>query len=180
MPTHIALLRGINVGGANRLQMSALRAAFEEAGCKEIRTYIASGNVVFDASAAIAKRVPELIGVAIRSNYGVDSPVIVRSARDFATLVRDNPFTGDEVDEGTLHVAFLADQPTKAAVAALEPDHSPGDEFVVSGREVYLRLPNGVARTKLNNEWLDTSLETVSTMRNWRTVNRLLEMAEGD
>jgi uncharacterized protein (DUF1697 family) len=81
--------------------------------------------------------------------------------------------------ENHLHVLFLADQPGAAAVASLDPDRSPPDAFVVRGREIYLRCPNGVGTTKLTNAWFDSRLATISTGRNWRTVLKLFELAKG-
>jgi uncharacterized protein (DUF1697 family) len=179
MGTHVALLRGINVGGKNKLAMKRLVALFEAAGCEDVRTYIQSGNVVFESPAALAKRVPELVRVAIADELGLEVPVVTRTAKELAAVVRSNPFAKAGADESLLHVAFLAERPSRARVAALDPDRSPPDELAVKGREVYLHCPNGVARTKLTNAYLDRTLGTVSTARNWRTTRKLLEMAGG-
>jgi uncharacterized protein (DUF1697 family) len=176
--TYIALLRGINVGG-HKLPMKELARMFEDAGCDEVRTYIQSGNALFTADAALARRMPRLIAAAIRQQFDFDSPVIVRSEKELGEVVAANPFAGPDVEERELHVAFLAGQPSAAAVAKLDPDRSPPDEFAVHGREIYMRCPNGMARTKLTNAWFDRRLDTVSTMRNWRTTRKLLELAGG-
>jgi len=176
---HVALLRGVNVGGANRLPMRDLAEMFRDAGCADVRTYIQSGNVVFAASATLARRVPSVVGAAIRSRFGFDTPLLVRTGAELANVVGRNPFLKAGADPATLHVAFLRDQPDKAQVASLDPDVSPPDEFRVSGREIYLRCPDGVARSRLTAPYFDTRLKTVSTARNWRTVLALLEMAGG-
>jgi uncharacterized protein (DUF1697 family) len=106
-------------------------------------------------------------------------PVVLRSAAELRAVVRGNPFLEAGADPATLHVAFLADRPTAAAAASLDPARSPPDAFAVRGREVYLHLPNGGARSKLTTAWLDARLDTVSTVRNWRTVERLLALASG-
>jgi uncharacterized protein (DUF1697 family) len=173
---HIALLRGVNVGGKNRLAMADLGAAFERAGCSGVRTYIQSGNVVFEAAKAAARKAAGAVGAILREEYGIDSPVIVRTAKEFAGVISSVPFRGAQADAGSLHVAFLAAKPGAARGAALVPDRSPGDVYRLVGREVYLHLPNGVAKTKITNAYLDRTLGTVSTMRNWRTVLRLGEM----
>ena len=175
---YVALLRGINVGGKNRLAMTDLTAAFAEAGCADARTYIQSGNVVFRAPPRAAQRVPSVVAELVAERHGVTSPVIVRSAAELAEAVARNPFLRAGADPTTLHVAFLADTPTPTQVAALDPARSPGDSFEVRGREVYLHFPNGVAATKLTNAYLDSKLATVSTVRNWRTVLKLLEMTQ--
>lgn len=169
---HIALLRGINVGGKNRLPMKDLSRLFTEAGCTGVGTYIQSGNVIFDATPQVLKRLAARVGHGIELEFGCRTPVVLRTGEELEQAVRNNPFREDEV-----HLVFLADQPDPAAVAALDPARSPGDRFVVTGREIYLHLPRGVARTRLTNDWFDARLRTASTMRNWRTVLNLLERA---
>jgi uncharacterized protein (DUF1697 family) len=176
---HVALLRGVNVGGHNRLPMRDLAELFRDAGCADVRTYIQSGNVVFAASATLARRVPAVVAAAIKDRFGFDSPIVIRTAAELANLLRQNPFLKAGVDPATLHVAFLRDRPDKARIGSLDPRVSPPDEFRLSGREIYLHCPNGVARSKLTAPYFDTRLKTVSTARNWRTVLTLLEMAGG-
>ena len=173
---HVALLRGINVGGRNKVPMADLRSAFEEAGCTDVRTYIQSGNVVFGASSSVAKSIAQTIERELSERLGVRSPVITRSAGEMLAAFEDNPF--DE-DEKSLSVGFCADRISPKAAAGLDPDRSPGDRFRVRNREIYLHLPNGVARTRLTNAWFDGQLGTVTTFRNWRTVGRLVEMSGG-
>lgn len=173
---HVALLRGINVGGKNLLPMRSLAALFAEVGCNDVRTYIQSGNVVFRAKDATVRKLPGVVGRAIEERFGLRVPVVVRSAADLARVQRANPFLAKGADPAELHVVFLAEAPAAAAVAALDGKRSPPDELVVLGREIYLRLPNGVARTKLTNDYFDSKLATTSTMRNWRTVLKLVEM----
>jgi len=176
-PVHVALLRGINVGGKHPVPMPELAALFAGAGCGDVRTYIQSGNVIFRADAALAARLPALAAEAIRERFGFPVPVVLRRADELAAAAAANPFLAEGAEPKALHVAFLADAPAPAAVAGLEPDRSPPDRFLVVGREVYLHCPNGVARTRLTTAWLDSRLATVSTLRNWRTVLTLARMA---
>lgn len=174
---YVALLRGINVGGKNRLPMADLRDIFTAAGCAAVRTYIQSGNAVFEAPQDLAEAVPELVAQTIFERFGYDTAVVMRSGEELREVAVSNPFDTSG-DPRFLHVAFLADTPSAEAVSSLDPYRSPPDEFAVRGRDVYLRYPNGVARSKLTNDYLTSRLKTVSTMRNWRTVHRLLEMVE--
>jgi uncharacterized protein (DUF1697 family) len=176
--THLALLRGINLGNVNKLPMKDLKELFAEAGCENVRTYIQSGNVVFEATAAVAKDLPEQIAALIKERFGIHSPVIVRTAEEIAEVVASNPFLKAGAPEKELHVMFLADTPSASRIATLDPARSPGDEFAVHGQDVYLRLPNGVGRSKLTNAYVDAKLGTVSTVRNWRTVLTVLGMME--
>ena len=175
--THVALLRGINVGGKNRLAMAALVKLFGEAGCTNITTFIQSGNVAFRATAAVAKTLPARIAAAIARAHELTVPVVVRTAAHLAAVVEGNPYLANRVPTGQLHVVFLAATPSAAAIAKLDPARSPGDELRIAGPEIFLRLPNGVARTKLSNAYFDRTLGTISTMRNWNTVLALHALA---
>jgi uncharacterized protein (DUF1697 family) len=177
--TYVGLLRGINVGGKNKLPMKDLAAMFVAAGCGDVRTFIQSGNVIFKSDATLSRRVPDLVAAQIAERFGYRTPVVLRSAEQIREVIRANPFVEAGTDEDALHVMFLADLPKAAAVAALDPERSPGDTFVVCGRDVYLRLPNGGAKTKLTNAYFDSKLVTVSTVRNWRTTTKLLELMTG-
>jgi uncharacterized protein (DUF1697 family) len=173
---HIALLRGINVGGKNRLPMKDLTEFFIAAGCTGVSTYIQSGNVIFNAPKAILKKLPTAIQGQIAGRFGFEAPVIIRSSEHLGQTIRDNPFLQAGGPEKALHVMFLADLPDPAAVASLDFNRSPGDRFHVRGQDVYLHLVNG-AHSKLTNAYFDSKLRTRSTVRNWATVLKLLELS---
>lgn len=176
--SYVALLRAINVSGKNKLPMADLVRLFADAGCVDVRTYIQSGNVVFRADADVASGLPALIAGRIAEGFGFRVPVIVRSRDGLADAIRRNPYPEACTEPTTLHVVFLADVPAPERVAALAPDRSPPDGFVVSGREVYLHLPNGAGKTKLTIDWFERLLGTTGTARNWRTLEKLLAMAD--
>ena len=175
---YVALLRGINVGGKAKLPMKELAAIFKAAGASAVETYIQSGNVLFEA--AQSEACVATVKAEIARVYGYPGRIVLRTAEELLKAFRDNPFvdsagpTGDQTD--ALHVYFLVDWPEQTAVAGLDQERSPGDSFVVKGREVYLHLPQGMARTKLTNAYFDAKLKTVSTARNWKTVSKLVEM----
>ena len=150
---------------------------FVGAGCDDVRTYIQSGNVVFGAGPALTRDIPTLISESILNGFGYRVPVVTRTARELKEVVKVNPFAQAGADASKLLVLFLADLPDPEHVEALDPDRSPDDEFAVVGREVFLHCPNGFARSKLTNTYFDSRLSTTSTGRNWRTVNKLLELA---
>ncbi len=168
MERYILLLRGINVGGKNVLPMKGLTGLCESLGAQNVRTYIQSGNVALDASATLAATLADDLQARITQNFGLTVPVVLRSAAEMAAMLARNPWPNHDL--ALVSVAFLREQPTAAQVASLDPQRSPPDEFVVDGREVFLYTPDGFARTKLTNAWLDGKLKTVSTVRNWRTV----------
>ncbi|MCR9248166.1 MAG: DUF1697 domain-containing protein [bacterium] len=177
---HVALLRGINVGGKHRLPMKQLVAIFESHGAEDVLTLIQSGNVVFRGSARLARSIAGAVAKSIEQECGFEAPVVVRSAAQFHAAIGACPFlpsgkgrgkAGDSAEH--VHVGFCAKRPTAARIAALDPDRSPGDRFTVLGAEVYLHLPNGAARTKLTTAWFDSGLATTTTFRNWRTLERI-------
>ncbi len=172
----VALLRGINVGGRNKLAMADLSAIFVDAGCTQVQTYIQSGNVCCVAPTEIVARLSEIVTARIADGLDLHVSMTLRTAAQMGKIVAANPYVAAGADPAALHVAFLADRPSKARVAALDPARSPGDSFVAVGSEVYLHVPGGVARTRLTNAWLDSSLGTICTVRNWRTVTTLADM----
>jgi uncharacterized protein (DUF1697 family) len=138
-----------------------------------VRTFIQSGNVIFTASVSVSKGLAGVIASKIAERFGYQVPVILRTAQQLRDVVAHNPFPDAE---DILHVMFLADRPSPAKIATLDPNRSAPDTFIVSGQEVYLQLPNRVAASKLTNAWFDSRLGTLSTLRNWRTVTKLLAM----
>ena len=177
--THVALLRGINVGGKNPLPMKALAEEFVAAGCGDVRTFIQSGNVIFSAPPGMDEgELAHLLGERLAERFGYTAPLALRTTEELRAAIANNPYLALGAPEESLHVMFLTGIPNPQAVEKLDPDRSPGDEYQVIGREIYLRLPNGMARTKLTNAYFDTKLGVTSTARNWRTTTKLLEMLE--
>lgn len=173
MPTYVALLRGVNVGGKRKVSMATLRSIVESLGHTDVQTYIQSGNVVFKGGAGVTARELER---AIERKLGLDVTVMLRTRADLTRVVKQNPFSA--VDLSGVHVGFLTEKPKPAAVAALDAEQFAPDRFVVKGREVYLHLPNGMGRSKLP-AYLDRQLKVPATVRNWNSVLKLLELAGG-
>ncbi|QDU69279.1 DUF1697 domain-containing protein [Engelhardtia mirabilis] len=176
---YVALLRGVNVGGKRRVPMAELAAILEGLGCTNVATHLQSGNAVFTATATLAKRLPQLAAAALEERFGFAVPVVVRSARQLQVLFLGNPYALEGAPEDSLFVGFLSREPSARQVKALDPERSPGDRFAVVGADAFLHLPNGVARTKLDNDWFDRHLDAVITVRNWRTVAALVERTCG-
>ena len=182
MPTHVALLRAVNVGGRNRVPMADLRDLCGELGHDQVATYLQSGNIVFDApeSAATVSRALES---AITAELGLEISVIVRSPTQLNHVLERNPFlarTGARaVDAKHLSVCFLGTRVPAARVAALGTSFA-GDELALSGSELYLHCPNGLGHTLLTSAFLEPKLDTVMTNRNWNTVHHLVELAASD
>lgn len=178
MTTHVALLRGINLGAKNKVSKQTLLGVFSEAGAANVRTYIQSGNVLFDAGDVEATAIATAVTVAILERLGLTVPVVIRSVAELRQTVAANPFSAAGHPPDQLHVLFLGGQPTAEALARLDPARGAPDAFAVVDRAVYLHLPNGAARSRLSNDWFDRRLGMVSTNRNWRTTLKLLELCE--
>jgi uncharacterized protein (DUF1697 family) len=151
--------------------MGELRALVESLGYHDVRTYIQSGNVVFTSRAPVKASALE---DAIGTSFGLDATVILRTASQLERVVRRNPFP--DADPSELHVGFAARRPAKAVVASIDAERYLPEEFAVVGAEVYLRLPNGLGRARLP-PYLDRRLGVPTTVRNWRTVGKLVELA---
>ncbi len=179
MDTFVLLLRGINVGGRNRLPMADLRSLVASVGFHDVATYLQSGNVVatgpgtaVDAAARVAATIHDELGLTV--------PVVARSSGEWAAVLAQNPFQDLEDDPTKLHVTFLAAVPDAARVASLvaEADQFAPDRLVVVSAEVFLHCPSGYGRTPLQNMFLERRLGEVATTRNWRTVEALGELIE--
>lgn len=180
MKTYISLLRGINVSGQRKIRMSDLQALYSELGFEQVTTFIQSGNVIFGSVESISdKEVSDKIEQAIAKEFSFEVPVTVRSVEEIKNILVSNPFVNRGLDEGKLHVTFLADAPEKQLVNSMDQyDFSP-DNFVITGKDVFLYCPGGYGKTKLSNAFFEQKLKVKATTRNWRTVNKLFEIASG-
>ena len=174
MPVLIALLRGVNVGG-NILKMDRLRELCAALGAKNARTYVQSGNVVFEAAGSPssweAKLEKKLAG---ESRLPVS--VMVRSAAEISTVLAGNPFMKEKtIDTARLAVTFLQQVPAKPALAALAALKIGSERYHHAGKEIYLHCPDGFGNAKLY--LLDKVLKQKTTTRNWNTVTKLCEMS---
>jgi uncharacterized protein (DUF1697 family) len=171
----VVLLRAVNLGARNKVPMARLRALLEDAGYGDVRTYIASGNVLLDGpmgGAAVARELERIVA----AEFGVDTTAIVREPAELAALVSDHPFGRDS---SRSHVVFLAKRPTaKAAEQLAATDHSP-DRGVLAGNDVYVQYGAGVQNARLSAMRLERLLGVAATHRNWRTVVALAELAAG-
>jgi uncharacterized protein (DUF1697 family) len=173
------MLRAVNVGTRNRIAMSDLRALYVSMGLHEPETWVQSGNVVFETGEADAERVARRIEETLERAFGFRSDVIVRSAAELRDVVSRNPFaTRTDVHPSKLLVLFLAGEPPaeiRERVASIKPDP---EELHLSGRELFIHFPNGMARPKLSLTALGRALKLPATGRNWNTVVKLLQLAE--
>lgn len=169
----VALLRAVNLGARNKVPMAELRKLLSAAGYGDVRTYIASGNVLLDGPrkrSTIAGELERLIADA----FHVETIAVMRTPKELARVVAGHPFGADT---SRSHVAFLAAKPDARAAQELNAaDHSP-DRALLVGADVYLRYPAGVQGSRLSAARLEKLLGVPGTHRNWRTVAALAELA---
>ena len=174
---YLGLLRAVNVGGKNTINMAELRGALEAIELQHVRTYIQSGNLMFDSDQS-ERAVRQAIERQIAQRFGFHIDVIVKTLTAFERVITDCPFIGPTepttVPSG-LAVAFLSEPPDDDAVTALARYASSEEHFRVMGREVYLLLPRGLGRSKLVAQV--HKLGPAATIRNWNTVQKLHALA---
>lgn len=178
METYICLLRGINVGGHKKIKMAELREQLGELSFTNIRTYIQSGNIIFqseeDSLGVLAANIREKIA----SHYPFTVPVQVWSLPQWGYIRSHNPYLPDwEEDIAKLHVTLLSDSPEESRINDLSKVHFPPDLFIYKDKVVYLCCPKGYGRTKLTNSFWERRLGVEATTRNWKTVCKLFELA---
>ena len=177
MARQIALLRGINLGSRNRVSMPDLRAALEAAGYEDVATLVQSGNILL-TSAKKPKALEREISKLVLDEFGVESATVVRTRDELAGAIERNPIPDGPSIPKLFQVTFFSDEPDAAAVAKLAEQDFGNEQVEVIGREAYAWHPDGVQKSKLARE-LGKGLGGDGTARNWNTVTKLLELADG-
>jgi uncharacterized protein (DUF1697 family) len=172
---HVVLLRGINLGSRNRISMPKLRDALEDAGFDDVRTYLQSGNVVLSSS----RKPDSAVRRVIANEFGLDIAVVTRTRAQLAQVVQRNPLARVAKDPKRYQVSFLAAKPSRDVVRRIEAAADPKERVTVQGREVYAWHPDTIARSKLWALLAGQTLGVTATARNWATVRKLLELADG-
>lgn len=177
MNTWIALFRGINVGGNKLLPMKQLAALLEKAGCRDVKTYIQSGNVVFRSPMTDAARMATRILSAVSAARGFEPRVLVLDRTELQRAMEANPFRGATADPKSVHLFFLAERPKDPDIESLNAIKSESEAFALKGRIFYLHTPEGFGTSKLA-ERAERCLGVEATARNWRTVSAVFDLAK--
>lgn len=175
MKTYIALFRGINVGGNNKLPMKELSAVLESLGLKNVRTYIQSGNAIFHSNAGDTRTLAAKISAAIKKSHGFEPKVLLLDANTLMQAIKSNPYPEAEAAPNTLHVNFLTAIPLNPDLKSLERIKAENERFHLAGDVLYLHAPDGIGRSKLAAN-MERLLGVSMTGRNWNTVLKLKEM----
>jgi len=177
MPTYIALLRAVNVAG-NMVKMERVRQWCIELGWQNVRTYVQSGNVVFESGDRVTV-VQQVLEAKLAGETKRAITVIARTAADLERVLKGNPFLAESgIDRSRLYVTFLQSAPGPRALEALASMETRHDRFAPHGKEIYLHCPSGYGQTKLSNQVFEKRLGVRATTRNWNTVNQLVEMTQ--
>jgi uncharacterized protein (DUF1697 family) len=179
MTVYVSMLRAVNVGGTSRIKMDALREVFESMGLQDVRTLLASGNVVFRSGLKDRAQLVKRSMQEIERQLGLHVEIILRTLAEIESLVDRGPVLSPRADMAKLHVMFLAQMPAGAAQAALVKWHKDSklpEMLEIRGPEIYLYYPEGVGRSKLSNAVIENKLGVAGTSRNWNTLTKLIEV----
>ena len=174
MTTHIALLRGINVGGHKQVAMAYLRQLLGNLGFADVQSLLQSGNLVFRSKKRPSARLELLLETESRRRLGLETEFFVRTAEEWQDVIARNPFRAEaHRDPGHLLVMFLKDAPEARNIKALQTAITGRETVRGDGRQLYITYPDGVGRSKLTNAVIEKRLGTRGTARNWNTVLKL-------
>ena len=179
MQTWIALFRGINVGGRNKMPMAVLAKTLESVGCISIRTYIQSGNVVFLSSLRSKATITKRLDDATEAQFGFRPNIFLLTDTDFRSATANNPFTDAILEPKTLHFFFLDSKPDSPNIKDLAELAIPSERFQLIDAVFYLHTPDGFGRSKLA-AGLERKLGVPATARNYTTIHNLSEMLNVD
>ncbi|TDL31277.1 DUF1697 domain-containing protein [Jeotgalibacillus sp. S-D1] len=182
MTIYLALLRGINVGGHNKLKMAELRTSLESLGLQNVKTYIQSGNVLFgwnDGAEILHKQIES----KIEEDFGISSAVIIRTKEELQEIINHCPFSEQDISKAassakgeSLHVALLQEIPSNEGIDKLSACVNEREQCAVNGRNIYLLFHDSIRNSKLGNQL--NKIGVPATVRNWKTLNKLLSMSE--
>ncbi len=173
MTAWAVLLRGVNVGGHNKVPMAELRTALTDAGCRDVATYIASGNILLGADDDPSP----VVGRVLAERFGLDVPVVTRTAEQVRSTVAANPFPElARAEPKAVHCFFASTPVTDDALADFDHERYRPDRAVAAAGELYAAYPEGMARSKLTNAVLDRVVGGPTTARNWNTVLKIEEL----
>ena len=178
MIKYVSILRGINVGGHRKILMKDLKELYLELGVLKPLSYIQSGNVIFETNEESTKKIETLITNGIKNKFGFDVPVLVRTVEEFRTVVQQSPYFNDDVDMKSLYFTFLSKVPIETDVKALSDINFGEDTFKIIGKTVHAFINPPYHKSKFSNQIIEKKLNCKATTRNWKTVNKLIELSK--
>ena len=178
MKKYIALLRGINVSGQKKIKMTELKSLLEKLDFQNVETYIQSGNIIFSSKENSVKTLKRKISAGIKNKFGFEVHTFVITSKEIKDVLINNPFVKKNRDIERLYATFLSEQPLKEKIQNLNSSDFSPEEYQIVGNIIYLHLPNGAGKAKLNNNFFENKLKVNATTRNWKTINTLSELTD--
>ena len=175
MNTYIALLRGINVSGHKKILMADLRNLFEKLGFENVRTYIQSGNVVFQTKEDNLVVIEDRIKHQILKQYDFEVPILIKIRKELQSIVNNCPFSQEKMEKS--HFTLLFTPPLKELIHETNKINYPNEEFSITKKGIYFYCSTGYARVKCNGNFFEKKLNVVTTSRNYRTLMKLIELS---
>ncbi len=173
---YVAFLRGINVGGKNKIKMETLREICGSLGFENVKTYINSGNVIFEMMKSDDQKLAATIENAIEKEFALKIKVIMRIVSEIKDIIANNPFAGQFENDKDLHVLFLDEELPDEKRRILLSNNNENEMFAVGNREIFCLLRVSVLDSLLGKDYIGKKLKVSATARNWRTVNKITEM----
>ena len=177
MNTKIAILRGINVGGKRKILMTDLKSLCEKLGLKNVKTYIQSGNLIFNSDRKNSD-IENDLEKAITQKFGFDVLVIVRTEKELEISISNNPFFNNNADINQLHLTFLKEKPKKCNFEKTLTNNYESDKFKIDDKDVFILCTGKYHESKLTNNFFEKQLKVGATTRNWKTVLKLSELSK--
>lgn len=178
MVTYIAFLRGINVAGKNKVPMAELRELCESIELKDVQTYIQSGNIIFKSVVDSTSELEGLLAEAILNKFDIEVPVLIRTTYQVSAMVNDNPFASDDDSiKKQLYFVLINSSPSIETLIKFKTEAFANEEFSIADGCIYLKCNARYGKAKLNNNLIERKLNVMATTRNYRTMNKLLELA---
>ena len=176
MATYIAFLRGINVGGHHKILMKQLTNVLENNHFKNVKTYIQSGNVVFTYNNSSCTDLEIVLSKLILQAFGHNITVLVRTLQDLKTIIEDFPLSKEVIEQS--YFLMLKNKPLEQDLEKLNSISYPNEVFKYCNTKVYLYCSNGYGKTKLTSNFFEKQLKVAITARNYKTINKVLQLAE--
>ena len=173
---YVAFLRGINVGGKNKIKMETLREVFIALGFQNVKTYINSGNVIFETTKTDDVKLAAEIETAIQTEFALNIKVLVRTIDEIKDIIENNPFDGQFENDKDLHVFFLDAELLAEKRELLLSNNNENEQYAVRNREIFCLLRVGFSDSLMGKDYIGKKLKMPATARNWRTVNKVLEL----
>jgi len=181
MKTYIALLRGINVSGQKIIKMELLRNVLSELDFENIRTYIQSGNIIFESKLSDVLKIEKQIAAKIEEHFGFVVPVTIITPDELSEIINKNPYANETLTDATQpYVSFLSEIPKPAHFEIFKAIDFKGDTFVNIDKTMYLWYADFAGNSKLSNALIESKLKLRATARNWKTVLKLYELATAE